>query len=614
MDKNKAKFTTFLVLFAVIIIFGSWLIFSSPARRAEKSLVSAKQLTISVKAELEKSISDFQVPLSWYKPEYTSPISILFSACSDNIVQADNELSEAEKTSSSKEKRAHISKAQELINMVYSGLFQASDQLKTYEESTNQARQKLSQIISLIPEADSQLSLADERLRLESSNYLSKYTILNGEILIGSKDKLIEIRKNCQEASDLLPVESHSDNLGDPNLATILLNEAEEKLALVKSANEEVVANLDFYQESTYKTDSSIVAGEQKIGTASNYLNSLVSRGPLLSDKALKQSFEDINQAKNTLAEAILAKETLTVENQYDLPLAYASALKALELAGKSTREADYQISLYDQTVSGLKELRLAITVLEKDIDNSQTYKDKLNKHNQSTWLHVAENINLATQKCQEAKNNLTQAENLFSNEQDYKKALLEIAAGLDASNRGSMLVDIFISLAKNLESYRLEWPNVEKKAKNAIDDETSEINSYGSYSSSAQSDFDLAKSSLSSARSLANNHEYQSAVHQAQEAIRLADGTGDRAREAYDDHQRRQRDDDFTSGFGGNIFDSGGSSSSGSSDFGGGFGGGGSDFGGGGGFDSGGWGGSSGGGDGGGFGGGSSGGDGGGW
>src|SRR3989338_9547292 len=118
MEKFKVNSKVLAVISITAVIFGSWLIFSSPGRRDEKSLVVAKQLVASEVKELDQFNSDFQAPLNWYKKEYTLPITVLLSSCKEKSTQAESEIKAAEDAGSSKEKRAHADQAQNLIKTI----------------------------------------------------------------------------------------------------------------------------------------------------------------------------------------------------------------------------------------------------------------------------------------------------------------------------------------------------------------------------------------------------------------------------------------------------------------------------------------------------------------
>ena len=559
MEKFKVNSKVLAVISITAVIFGSWLIFSSPGRRAEKSLIVAKQLVASEVKELKQFNSNFQVTLNWYKQEYTLPITVLLSSCQEKSVQAESEIKAAENAGSSKEKRAHADKAKDLIKTVSDDLVQAQNQLVAFEKMTADARQELAQVKVLIPDAISYQALAEKRLTNEGPDYLSKYTAFNEKILIQAKNDLAEIVMECQDASNLLPVESNLERLGDPSTAMELLKTAKENLTAVESAVDEVMKNFNFYRAATDKAGVTIDSSQQKIAIASDYLNGLVAKGPFKPAKSLKTAFKSIVQAEKILAEASVVLGRLTAENKYDFPLAYGDALKALDLADKAIQEANCQVALFTEATKGLGGLRLIIADLEKRISNSKSYQNKLHNHAQNTWSAVANNASMANQNYYQAKDYLAKAEYLISIDQAYETAIIEMQSGLQFLDQGQSLILALVQLAESLESYRLNWPDIERQAENAVSDEESNITDYGDYSPSAKSDFDSANDCLSSARFLANNQEYQLATQKAEEAINLADGTGNRALRAYRTHQERQNSaNDFS-----NTFDSGSLNSS---------------------------------------------------
>ena len=570
MEKIKLNSKILAVASVLAILFGSWLILSSPARKADKSLNIAQQLVVVEENKLTKFNSDFEDELNWYKKEYTSPILLIISSCQEKMNQANSEIKLAQDSRRSKDKRAHTDKAQKLITTIADDLLQAQSQISVFEKMTADARKSLERVNSLVPEAMSLQSLAHQRIIQEGQKYLSKYVNLNQEKLNQVQNNLSLAAEARQRSFDLLPIENGSEHLGDPNGALEFIKVAEDNITSAKSNAQEIIKNFDFYLEATNRAAPSIDISKQKIATASNYLDSLVVKGPLQADKALKASFDKVAQAGKVLAEATSALETLTAENKYDLPLAYSSALKTLELANGSITEADRQVALFTEVTSGLKQLRVAIDELQKSINNSKPYRNNLNNHNPNTWSNVSDNINVAKDNCETVRRNLPEIEGFISFYQLYEKATSTIQDNLNLLNNGETLVSNLVEVAKSLEDYRSDWPSAKRQAENTINNEVSNINSYGSYDSSAQSDFNSAQSYLSSANSLASNREYQSAVEKAKQAHRLADGTGSRAYRTYEDEQaaeraRQQAAEDLANSF--NSSDSWGGSSSSSSD-----------------------------------------------
>ena len=98
-----------------------------------------------------------------------------------------------------------------------------------------------------------------------------------------------------------------------------------------------------------------------------------------------------------------------------------------------------------------------------------------------------------------------------------------------------------FLNRVAALEAARAAYPSAHRDAESTIDSQSGQIQQYGNYSSSAKSSYDDAKDLLDKAESDARSGRYESALNNAKKAESEADGTGNRAKKAYDDYQEEQ-------------------------------------------------------------------------
>ena len=552
---NKSKIL--IILLIIAIMSGLGLVMSGPKRLANKYLDGVKTEVLEQSLAIERFQSEFGAVSGWYKPEYSVPISDLIKSGQGNLSQAEEELKQAAAAGRSKTKKAQVADAEKLIEASRQALENANEQLASLEKIIEDDRQELSQLQTRWEEKNRALGLAEERLSSEGGNYPSKYANKNSEELSEAKISIDKASVNLKKISDLLPVES-SDQSGDPNQARDLLTATFLLIGSVDSTVYKVTGDLDFYQEAVAKAKESLASAQNSISSANSYLDNLAGKGQLSANKALKQSYADLRQAEQLFAAASNAAQAVVEEGKHDFPLAYSSALKAAELADGAIRLADKQLILAAEIKKKAAVLASNLADFQNYLNQARQYRSKLDFHAENVWSNVADNIKSADDYFLRAKECLDKAQRIATEEQDYKSAEAKMDNGDSHLYQANLLLSQFTKLVGDLEESRLNWPDQESRAKRMIEDNESNIDDYGSYSSSAQSDFDSAKKRLAQARRDASNKLFESAIFNADQAYQLADGTGRTAKRAYDDYQ-----DSRSSSF---SFDSDSSSSSSSS------------------------------------------------
>ncbi len=538
MERNSK---VIIVVSCLAIFIGGWVLLTAPGRVADKALAQAKQQLDQQGIAFEQFKAEFAGSANWYVPEYSSQVASLVATSQNQFDQAADSIKQAEKASGSKEKRAQSKAAVAATQAALAALDQARRTLADFEKIITDSRILLAQVQQTFSEIKTTHESAGQRLANEGGQYLSKYVSLETERLAKVDASLAQATGDIEEVTRILPEADSSAGLGDPQKALGQLKAMAENLALAKATAQQVAGDLEVYHQAQLNAPVTVRNSGNKIAAAAKHLDGLVSQSSLRPVGALKAAFGNVDEAKRLLQTAALALETLVEENKYDYPLAYTTALKSSALADGAIQEANRQLALFNQATEGIKGLRLAISKTQGSIGGSQVHLAKLDYHTRSTWSQVADNISKAEINLGRVQESLVKAESLVLTDQAFEAALREIQDGRDFLDRAESLVATLIQVANNLESYRADWPNVERRAKNAIDNEESNISSYGSYSDSAKSDFDSAESSLRSAQAAARSNDYQTAVEKANSASQLAFGTGDKAYQAYRNHQNRQ-------------------------------------------------------------------------
>lgn len=559
MDKQKVL----IVALAIVMIVGLGLVISGPHRVSDKYLAGVEAREVQQLLTIEKFQAKLEQEAGWYKPEYVAPILDLVKSGRDNLSQAAADIKEAKAAGSSK-KKAQAVKAAMLIESADQVIGKADEKLATLKKSTAEARGQLSRLLAKIGEVNKNYGLAEDKLSKEGSNLLSKYVTRNTEELSAVKANLAGASANLEKTSGFLPVES-SKQQGDPQQALKLLAATDQIIDTANVAVCKVIDNLNFCKEATEKAAPETAAAKETILAADNHLSDLVDKGPFLADKALKQAYADLSDAQQLSAVATAALQTVVEAGKYDFPLAFDSALKANKLASGAIAKADQQVKMLQEFNDSVAALRTNLASFEDNIiSQALQYQELLRFHNKSVWSNVAGNMKSANDQYMQAKNLLAEARKVAAEDQAYESALANLAKCRQTLAKGKDLLQELIKVVKDLESYRADWPSQEKRAKRMINDNQGQITSYGSYSSSAKSDFDSAVRHLANARREAKNELFESACWQAKQAYQLAEGTGHRAKKAYDDYEDSQSTsisfDSGSSSSGGSIFDTGSS------------------------------------------------------
>jgi len=564
-----------MAVFIAIFMLGIWLTFILPAQRANKALGESKQIAVEKQKEFQALNLQSEKDGKFYKPKYLETSQALLKQCQELLKQADakNKIAEAERKS--KKRLEFAGEAKKILNICNNKLATVSSDLAGLEKATVGARAEEKSLLNQMSILGSLHSTTSKKLENESQSYLSKYVKKMKGNIEKSVVRMAEMEKILKKDLPLvLPKENDVSKSGDPQVAYELLEKARVVLSSIVVLEKGTEQELAFQKEALEKAPESVSIAEKKVDETIRFINSVSVQNGLKPDKALKRAFFKSATAIGLLKEAKSALNNKVENGKSDLALAYGASLNASRFAKEATEEANNQIKLSKLASAQLIHLQSQIAKVSVQMLASGQYRNILNLHAKSNWTDIADNAGKANEAIGQAQAKYSKALPLVNNDQSFQSALDECNQGLNSSTHASNLLGQIKETAERLESYRSQWPSAERKAENTIDSQSSEVAEYGEYSSQAKNDFEEAKRLLENARHDANQKDFLSAVEIAIKAEGLAEGTGDKAQEAYEDSQRRSRmaDDDSGSASGGGIFDSGsGSSGSSGGSFGGG-------------------------------------------
>ncbi|MFA6383277.1 MAG: hypothetical protein WCX17_02545 [Parcubacteria group bacterium] len=597
------------VLFVLMIAFGAWMTFIHPGQIATKELKKAEV----VFTEAQQKLADVEkqaISLRWYKKKYFDELAILFDQARRELSSTEGALKLAQSEKKAKDKRSRSESVSQRLRQktgALSAIEKIRQKIAAYQKVTDEARAESEVLQKTILSLGKKHNETEAVLEVEKKSYLSKYVKSMDEQLSDVEKKAVEAFEILHQASSLLPPKDDVSGNGDPIEAGRFIKGCKATLESAKNTLDAVGSELVLQHDALTKSVPSVAEADVQLKEARAHLESIRQSSSLLPNKALKNAYQKNAEAEKKIGQAKKALTVVVEKGKKDLALAYRNALAVSGLSLEVIKEADFQVKLFAEAKTKLEKHVLKLNTQEKEFVKAENSLVILKaNHIVSAWQDVALNLETARQKYSLAQKTLADAETLFL-EQIFSDAVKSFDLATSDYGYSSQLLAGLIARTDKLERYRGEWPRVEKKAQRTINDEEDKVSKYGSHSSSAKSDFDSAVSLLANAKRLASQKDYASAVKKAQEADKLAEGTGSRAYAAYEDYEEGQRrarsfdSDDSSPGFGGGF---GSGSDSGSGGFGGSSGG----------SDGGGWGGSSGGSDGGGWGGSSGGSDGGGW
>lgn len=527
------------------LVFGFWLSVIYPEQRTASVYDSATEALRQEASQAEALQKEAGQAALWYKPEYFIPINLLFDKSRARLVFAGENLKKA-KEGNVDEKYAFSTEALNVLqseDQSVSALLTAIRlELNGYAAIRTDTIARFHSTNSKAADMAKMYAVVQNRYAEEGVKYISKYIQpLKGE-LVEANECLLLAHADLQKIPAFLPPEQDVSRSGDPKSAMSLLRRVDSFLEQGNALINNVQRNLSFQKEAADNIAQAIAdasAWEQK---AEGHLSVTSANYKLSAERSLKLAYADYRDAALLLK---IAQETLRtkVEGKYDTASAYADALRSVEQAKATIAEADTQVRLWQEAAEGVRKLLAAIDNAVPLVSSARDDVVVLKQnHNVRVWKEVAGNADEAAAQATQAEKALSKAEAYADVATErFSDAINAIRSGVESVGRIQQLFDELRARRVTLEDARSSWSSAERRAQSEIDAERSNVSRYGSYSNSARSDFARAEDLLRQARNAAKDRDYEKAVALATSAKQSADGTGSKARRAYDDEQEEK-------------------------------------------------------------------------
>ena len=577
-----------LVAVFVVWLWGFVLLFGVP-KWATDAAVNAANVTLEEASEQYiQTESRYKSESLWYKPTYTSEIPGLLERGNAFNTEAQGILEKAVLVDWPDERI-------KMANLAKSKAVQAVGEVETAIQLLDRNVQlRVAVRASLVSQESADatanvLAHLSQRFVSETNpNHLLKYTDPVMADLAMIEQTIVDKGALMQVVYLSLPDDSSVAGNGDPILAQEKLDAAKALIDSINTLATKVTGQLDYLAEALQNAAPFTSKARSDYESAAKHVAEIKAA----TGYWLKTPTAKIEQASLLLAKAESTLNSLSEGERIDYPAAYEAAKSSISLSAFGSDGADEEVGAANETAALISGFGAKSAVAQSRFDDGNTAYDSLNAyHANGAWTNVSSNISKAERLIVSAAENIRTAEQ-FSDLRtqlflEARQQALQAYASLDEV---AVLASELEATRDHLESHRHQWPTSESQAESMINAQTSDINSYGGYDSSARNDYNSAVSMLNEARSDAFGHYYVPAVEKANNAYSLADGTGDSAHSAYRAHvaaeearkraeeeaERRRQQESSSPSYGGSDW-GGGGSSSGGSDYGG------SDFGGGG-------------------------------
>lgn len=554
---SKQKYLVSLCM--VLFFVGTWMTFILPGQIAKNAFEFAQKSFSEAQQELSE-IEQKMAGMVWYKPGYLESVEPVVQQIQKELLLIDTELKQAE-SGNATEKRKHSGIASHKLlgeNSVLSSIKLVKKTLSNYEGWKVKAKTTFSNLQKQITEQNESIGNTAASVEKGGVRYLLRYINAMKASLTEAEKENTSAYQTAQEVEKLLPSDETKSS-GDPIKALELIAQGHEKIT---SAEEKIISvqnEIAFQNEAIEKAELTFFIFKQSLENTNEHLNAILNTTPLLADKALHDVFLQKALAETILNDSENALKTEVENGKKDLATAYRCALNGVLLADQVVKEADHQVSMYNDSLVKVENLREKILGVKTNLTVSTKNQNILaSYHAHSVWNGLGGNLENAGQIVAVATEVLKSTTELLR-DQKYSIVLSEVKKANANLDHASQLLSALNSVTQKLEGYRSEWPRAERQTQSTIDDEEGNIRSYGSHSYSAKSDFDEAEELLKEARKAASQKDYETAVSKAKRADDLADGTGRRAYAAYEDSQ-----DDSSISFGSDSGSWGGGSSGG--------------------------------------------------
>lgn len=548
--REKYNLAYTLVGCAVVAFVGFLMIFG-PIGVANGQFEKAEIAIETQQTLIESAQTNLVLQERWFASEYVNGLAEILAMAGDgqHLGAAENKLADAKRQFWPEEKYNLANEAlnlaggqdtESVANLVSSVIkkLTENDALRT------NARASLVRSAQSLTSLRGALTEAQKLFDRVAPDHLSKYVKPLDDKLKSVSDKVDEAQNALDAAQSFLPLDSTQDKSGDPNAAQAEIDKAKALIDDINVLTKQVTASLGELEIAKRDAQQTKDSATVSVKNARGHIDMIVTMNGFSLDKALKEADRLQGQAAGQLKIAVEALATSDpVEGKFDYMVAYDAAKESIKLSDQAISETDHQVALYDNANKRIASFQARFNVVNGLLNTADGARSTLsNYHARSVWNDVANNVMAGRTDLESAKTSIGQATtNVSLLVQNFSDADQQAGAAHESLNRAEALGNAVVSRASTLEGYRSEWPTSEGSAQNIINAQSGDIAIYGGYDGGAVSDYNQADSLLNQARAFAREWKYEDAVNKAHQAGNLADGTGNRAYQAYESEMGRR-------------------------------------------------------------------------
>jgi hypothetical protein len=512
---------------------------------------SATETIAYASEQVDDVIEEVHASSLWFNPDYLRDEQGEFSNQLINAEQliegptgANSQFASANSSVRTSERIEHYQEARELAEQAAATSEKIQNTLEDSLELRDSVQQDLSTLVSDLDSLSGRIANTRQQFENQKGNYLSRDIDPLSQTLSAVDSELAHAKSLQSFALNIMQPPDSSCSCGDPRTASMLIAEARTHTSGIDVQLASIGTSLDVLKEAMQ--NAARYSGEASISfqEAQSYVDEIQER----TAYRLLDSEVSLQLAEQKLGLARITLESL-VENKIDYLTAYNAAKESINASNTAIAEADTEVetALYvEQQIARFQtEYDYAID-LAGEAEFSEGLLSRF--HASGAWIGIIGNVDQAYGFINSATPHRDRAINLSSMDvQNFASAKSEIDAAMEELSQARGIANTVIEFVLQLESNRNQWPTVETDAQDAINSETQLVNQYRNQSSArdAINDYDEAVRLLGEARSEANFGYYADAVYDAQEALRIVDDTGSRAKQLYDDEQRRIREEE---------------------------------------------------------------------
>ncbi len=512
---------------------------------AKNSTLDAAAATIQTVSDNQPSVgSTLEEQLRWYSPPYTAGLSEQLGKANSFLQTATNQLQQAKDAGSFDASIKLANDAIQSANDASILISQVQTKLVSNDVQRKQAIDRLDSVKKDLASGYIALAHASQRFSQEQDAWLTKYMGPLGDAIALAGKQVRVADDAATVASAYLPQFSDVGQKGHPANAMDHLDKAKAAIDQINTLAAKVTSELDYQTEAQTGAAPTIAQADTKVQLATTHMHAIADARGYALDKALALANSLYQHAATELAQAQLVMNSpVSAEgNKLDYAAAYEQAKQSVMHADGAFAEVDNQVALDDsartklgQYISVNAQARNAVHQASSDLQTLSEY------HGRDAWSDVSNNVTSANNDVATAQKNSIDAQAALK-DQRFADAEAKAQLSLDQLQTALTNAQAVSSLSSTLEDYRTNrWPYSRTNARTTIDGQTADIQSYGSYSSSAKGDYDGAVSLFTQAESEASSRYFRPATEYADQATSLASGTGSKARQAYDDYQAEQ-------------------------------------------------------------------------